>query len=102
MLWHWMKYVAAVLLAGCGMPAFTSAMRPPQSWPADVRVESKCVYLADPYSAGSMEGLNQTMEPDNWRLVYVSHYTSSKTLNYPTIFCFERPLVPSFVMPPTH
>jgi hypothetical protein len=94
-----MKCLTAMLLAGCGMPAFTSAMRPPQQWPADVGVESKCVYLSDPYSHGSMEELNQSVGRENWRLVYVSHYTSNKTLNYPTIFCFERPLIASYLTP---
>ena len=82
----------ALLVVGCGTPAFTSTMRA-SHLPADVLVESRCIYLPDPFSSQAMELLSQDIGPGAYRLVYVGIYTSNKIAGFPSLFCFERPRI---------
>jgi len=77
-------------MAGCGYPAFTSAMRP--NFPADAKTETKCE-LVEMNSSRDVVELNNVLtkySPDGWRLVYLSEYTSTGITTFSNLVCFER------------
>jgi hypothetical protein len=84
------KFLLVALVASasaCGTPGFTSAMRP--GFDSDVQLEARC------FSSGrdgeELDAKVREMYRQGYRLVYVSEYTSSARLGYPSTICFERP-----------
>jgi hypothetical protein len=83
-----MKAVAVLMLAvaGCGIPAFTSAMR--SNFGPDARLEGLCEHTG----RDSIESMVEAHYKEGWRLAFVSEYTSSMQTGLPTVICFERPI----------
>ena len=78
----------AVSVSACGSPAFTSAMRP--GFGPDVPVEAAC--LSSGRDGDDLNDKVKEMYKQGYRLIYVSEYTSSMRLGYPSTLCFERPV----------
>lgn len=75
-------------LAGCGVPAFTSAIRP-TSLPIDMKAEATCVRVGR--DADEVDRSIKEHYANGYRLFYVSEYTSDARSGFPTNLCFERP-----------